>query len=123
MQNSGSFSTASPWHDYGSIWYQKVFFIRKTAIKHGAQQTFPFIVDPALTCEMLVADAGIAALFANAGPSIAAGIGVTEVDLHFTVVSSKALGAATAQACDRVDGSEEGGWGGYERSGAIKLEH
>lgn len=76
-----------------------------------------------LTSVVFTADAGVPSLSAGTDPSIQAGVGVTQVNLRLAVITSEANWAATAEACDWVDGPEQDGGRGDEGGRAVEAQH
>lgn len=70
-----------------------------------------------------MADTGEASLPAVAHATVQTGVGVTQVDLRLAVIAREADRAATAKACDGVDGTKQDGGRGNEGGGAVEAQH
>lgn len=76
-----------------------------------------------LTSVVFTADTGEASLSASTHATVQTRVGVTQVDLSFTVIASEANRAAAAKACDGMDGTKQNGGRGNEGGGAVEAQH
>lgn len=73
-----------------------------------------------LTSVVFTADTGEPSLSASTHATIQTGVGVTQVDLRFTIIASEANRAAAAKARDGMDGTKQNGGRGNEGGRAVE---
>lgn len=76
-----------------------------------------------LTSVVFTAGTGEASLSASTHATVQTGVGVTQVDLRFTVIAGEADWAAAAEACDGMDGTKQNGGRGNEGGRAVEAQH